>query len=120
MLTAAEVAALLRVDPKTVTGWARKGRLSSIRTLGGHRRYRVTEILSLLDPGEDRTTSITITRPATLAIRAEDARQLLRQARTRPASVTARRELATNLSALYVHLGALLGPRLRLKLCGSW
>ena len=37
LLTPAEVAALFRVDPKTVTRWAKAGKLTSIRTLGGHR-----------------------------------------------------------------------------------
>jgi len=44
LLTPAEVAKLFRVDPKTVTRWAKGGKLSSIRTLGGHRRYRKEEI----------------------------------------------------------------------------
>ena len=48
LLTPAEVAALFRVDPKTVTRWAKAGKLSSIRTLGGHRRYREAEIQRLL------------------------------------------------------------------------
>jgi excisionase family DNA binding protein len=48
LLTPAEVAALFRVDPKTVTRWAKAGKLSSIRTLGGHRRYRETEVRQLL------------------------------------------------------------------------
>ncbi|HEY1331135.1 MAG TPA: BldC family transcriptional regulator [Actinomycetota bacterium] len=48
LLTPAEVAAMFRVDPKTVTRWAKAGKLSSIRTLGGHRRYRETEIQRLL------------------------------------------------------------------------
>lgn len=48
LLTPAEVAALFRVDPKTVTRWAKAGKLSSIRTLGGHRRYRETEVRALL------------------------------------------------------------------------
>jgi excisionase family DNA binding protein len=48
LLTPAEVAALFRVDPKTVTRWARDGRLTCLRTLGGHRRYRETEVLALL------------------------------------------------------------------------
>jgi excisionase family DNA binding protein len=43
------VAALFRVDPKTVTRWAKAGKLSAIRTLGGHRRYRASEVQSLLD-----------------------------------------------------------------------
>jgi len=36
------------VDPKTVTRWAKAGKLTSIRTLGGHRRYKESEIKSLL------------------------------------------------------------------------
>ncbi|WP_299040107.1 BldC family transcriptional regulator [uncultured Pseudokineococcus sp.] len=51
LLTPAEVAALFRVDPKTVTRWAKAGKLSSIRTLGGHRRYREAEVRALLDGG---------------------------------------------------------------------
>jgi len=51
LLTPGEVAALFRVDPKTVTRWAKAGKLSSIRTLGGHRRYRADEILALLTGG---------------------------------------------------------------------
>ena len=48
LLTPAEVAAMFRVDPKTVTRWAKAGKLTSIRTLGGHRRYRESEVRSLL------------------------------------------------------------------------
>jgi len=48
LLTPAEVAALFRVDPKTVTRWAKAGKLTAIRTLGGHRRYRQSEVLVLL------------------------------------------------------------------------
>ncbi|WP_159807398.1 BldC family transcriptional regulator [Cellulomonas citrea] len=48
LLTPAEVASLFRVDPKTVTRWARAGKLSAVRTLGGHRRYRESEIRMLL------------------------------------------------------------------------
>ncbi len=48
LLTPSEVAALFRVDPKTVTRWAKAGKLSSIRTLGGHRRYRESEVRGLL------------------------------------------------------------------------
>ena len=50
LLTPAEVATMFRVDPKTVTRWAKAGKLTSIRTLGGHRRYRETEVRALLDP----------------------------------------------------------------------
>ena len=48
LLTPAEVAALFRIDPKTVTRWAKSGKLTAIRTLGGHRRYRQSEVLGLL------------------------------------------------------------------------
>jgi excisionase family DNA binding protein len=48
LLTPAEVAAIFRVDPKTVTRWAKAGKLTAIRTLGGHRRYRESEIRALL------------------------------------------------------------------------
>jgi excisionase family DNA binding protein len=49
LLTPAEVAALFRVDPKTVTRWAKAGKLTSIRTLGGHRRYKDSEVKALLN-----------------------------------------------------------------------
>ena len=48
LLTPAEVASLFRVDPKTVTRWAKSGKLTAIRTLGGHRRYRQSEVQHLL------------------------------------------------------------------------
>jgi excisionase family DNA binding protein len=48
LLTPAEVASMFRVDPKTVTRWARDGRLTAVRTLGGHRRYLESEVLRLL------------------------------------------------------------------------
>lgn len=52
LLTPSEVAKLFRVDPKTVTRWAKAGKLSSIRTLGGHRRYRAAEVHRLLEGTE--------------------------------------------------------------------
>ena len=48
LLTPSEVAELFRVDPKTVTRWAKAGKLTSIRTLGGHRRFKESEVKSLL------------------------------------------------------------------------
>ncbi|MER7006625.1 BldC family transcriptional regulator [Dactylosporangium sp. NPDC000555] len=52
LLTPGEVAALFRVDPKTVTRWAAAGRISSIRTPGGHRRFRESEVRALLEGDE--------------------------------------------------------------------
>ena len=66
LLTPAEVAALLRVDPKTVTRWAEQGKFGSIRTLGGHRRYSEAEIQSFL-AGTARVPRPTPTPSARLA-----------------------------------------------------
>ena len=52
LLTPAEVATMFRVDPKTVTRWAKAGKLTSIRTLGGHRRFRASEIRRCLEEME--------------------------------------------------------------------
>jgi excisionase family DNA binding protein len=48
LLTPSEVAVLFRVDRKTVTRWSAVGRIGSIRTPGGHRRYRDSEVHQLL------------------------------------------------------------------------
>jgi excisionase family DNA binding protein len=57
LLTPAEVASLFRVDPKTVTRWAKAGKLTSIRTLGGHRRYKESEVKALLKSITPHTSS---------------------------------------------------------------
>ena len=49
LLTPAEVADMFRVNPKTVTRWARAGKITAVRTLGGHRRYRADEIRRSLE-----------------------------------------------------------------------
>ena len=51
LLKPAEVAAMFRVDPKTITRWARAGQLTAIHTLGGHRRYLYSEVSQLLKVG---------------------------------------------------------------------
>jgi excisionase family DNA binding protein len=48
-LLAAEVADILHVSPKTVSRWAKEGKLPFLKTLGGHRRYPATEIRQLAD-----------------------------------------------------------------------
>jgi excisionase family DNA binding protein len=53
LLTPSEVAAMFRVNPKTVTRWARSGKISAIRTLGGHRRFRASEIRKFLEDVEE-------------------------------------------------------------------
>src|SRR5215216_8014643 len=53
LLTPSEVAEMFRVNPKTVTRWARAGKISAIRTLGGHRRFRESEIRRFLEQVEE-------------------------------------------------------------------
>jgi len=57
LLTPSEVAALFRVDPKTVTRWAKAGKIGSIRTLGGHRRFRESEVRALLADADGRESA---------------------------------------------------------------
>lgn len=45
---------MFRVDPKTVTRWAAAGRISSIRTPGGHRRFRESEVRALLQTDQEQ------------------------------------------------------------------
>ena len=52
LLTPAEVANLFRVDPKTVTRWAKAGKLTAVKTLGGHRRYKESEVRALLNASQ--------------------------------------------------------------------
>ena len=46
-LKTAQVADLLHVSPKTVTRWAKEGKLPHSRTLGGHRRFPAQAIEDL-------------------------------------------------------------------------
>lgn len=54
LMTVGEVAHLFRVDPKTVARWAKDGRISSVRTVGGHRRFYKDEVYSILQEGESK------------------------------------------------------------------
>ena len=47
LMTPAQVAAIFSVDPKTVARWANVGKIDSIRTLGGHRRFRREDVTRL-------------------------------------------------------------------------
>ena len=63
LLTPGEVAALFRVDPKTVTRWAISGKLPSVKTPGGHRRYRQTDVTALLTAHGFDPMTATFQRP---------------------------------------------------------
>lgn len=66
LLTPGEVATLFRVDPKTVTRWASAGRIGSIRTPGGHRRFRESEVRALLR-GPDAEVTVPVQTTAATA-----------------------------------------------------
>jgi excisionase family DNA binding protein len=51
-MTPAEVASAFGVDTQTVTRWARSGKLESVRTLGGHRRFAARDVEELLRRNE--------------------------------------------------------------------
>ncbi|HEX9993805.1 MAG TPA: helix-turn-helix domain-containing protein [Acidimicrobiales bacterium] len=48
LLRTREVAILFQVSERAVTDWARKGRIPSVRTPGGHRRYPADAVRTLL------------------------------------------------------------------------
>ena len=56
LLRPGQVAALFQVNRRAVTEWARSGKLQSIMTPGGHRRFRAREVKKLID---------SVSRPAT-------------------------------------------------------
>jgi excisionase family DNA binding protein len=49
LLRTREVALLFQVSERAVTDWARRGRLPSVRTPGGHRRYPAKAVRDLLE-----------------------------------------------------------------------
>ena len=63
LMTTAEVAELFRVSPKTVARWAKDHRISCLRTLGGHRRYRAEEIRRLLEQFEEDGDTVGARKP---------------------------------------------------------
>lgn len=50
-LTPSEVAQLFGVNVKTVSRWARAGKVASVRTMGGHRRFRYGDLVPFLEDG---------------------------------------------------------------------
>jgi excisionase family DNA binding protein len=57
-LRTAEVADVLHVSPKTVSRWAKEGRLPFLRTLGGHRRYPEARIRELAEELRQEPTTV--------------------------------------------------------------
>jgi excisionase family DNA binding protein len=70
LFTPGEIADLFRVDPKTVTRWAATGRLLSVRTPGGHRRFREGDIKALLNPVDDGQWAVAVAQRQAQALAA--------------------------------------------------
>lgn len=52
LLTTREAADILGVGPTTVKRWSDEGKLPAIKTAGGHRRYRETDVMAMRQQGE--------------------------------------------------------------------
>lgn len=48
LLRPSEVAEIFGVDPKTVQRWAKEGKISSVKTPGGHRRFFWSHIRQII------------------------------------------------------------------------
>lgn len=59
MMTPKEVADAFCVDPKTVSRWARSGKLKATRTPGGHHRFRRAEVLQAMGLSEEEIAAVT-------------------------------------------------------------
>lgn len=53
LLRTVDVAHLFQVSERTVSEWARQGRIPSVRTPGGHRRYPADQVRHLLEAAEE-------------------------------------------------------------------
>jgi excisionase family DNA binding protein len=53
LLTPSEVAAMFAVNTKTVSLWANAGKIDSSRTLGGHRRFKASDVRRVLEGGAE-------------------------------------------------------------------
>ena len=67
LMTPGEVAAEAGVNPRTVSQWHRRGKLTAVRTIGRHRRFRRAEVLAYLAARKDRTPML-IAVPAAILI----------------------------------------------------
>lgn len=57
LMTPGDVSRSFGVSNRTVTRWAATGRLGSIRTPGGHRRFREAEVRALLNQAQPNPTT---------------------------------------------------------------
>ena len=83
LLTRSEVAEIFQVSPSTVTRWAEAGKLPTVKTLGGHRRYEANTVLKLVEQLTEEVRTVektTINVPAMYGDHhVQEVRQMLTQ-----------------------------------------
>ena len=77
LMTPKEVAQRFHVNPKTVTRWAKAGKLTAIRTLGGHRRYRESEVLERLREYKESSTQLIRRQTQRMADKNDDMKAIM-------------------------------------------
>lgn len=73
LLTPGEVANIFRVSPKTVSRWQIAGRISAIRTPGGHRRFRESEVRAIVRGGKEEQDNVSVAQAASDEASTDDA-----------------------------------------------
>lgn len=58
LLTISQASKLLHVSQRTLRNWEKDGKISSIKTVGGHRRYSMTELNKFLEIKEEKQNNI--------------------------------------------------------------
>lgn len=49
LLTVGELVAIFKVHPRTVSRWADEGKIKAVRTPGGHRRFRRSDVAAFIN-----------------------------------------------------------------------
>lgn len=58
LLTISQASKLLHVSQRTLRNWEKEGKISSVKTVGGHRRYSMIELNKLLDIKEEKQNNV--------------------------------------------------------------
>lgn len=75
LLTSHQVAKLLNVWPETLRRWEKEGKLKPLRTPGGHRRYKESQIKKLLGEEEKANTNTNTNTRCVIYARVSTAKQ---------------------------------------------
>lgn len=75
LLRTSDVAMLFQVSERTVSEWAKRGQVPSVRTPGGHRRYPAEGIRRLLEEGRDSGAGVDGPDPSPASLAGLDERR---------------------------------------------